>query len=1144
MVKRCLRRIVAAQLLVAFAVATPAAANLMSPASASGDADGPASPAPHDSERNGEQPAARSGCLLWLDATSIAPDDAGTPGSAAEKSQLRIWRDRSVHRRHASPPPEAAGGGPEVIGHLGATDGSPAAVRFDGRGTHLVAAGPRDGLTGWTLLAVVRPLANRGGFRAIASAAAVGRNDYVSGFNVDLGVNRSSRLDLVNVEGPGFVGLADVCSQSLDFGQGRVLAVVAEPGEEGVRVFLDGQFVGSRPHGGGLALVEQLVIGARWYDNTGRPPAASGFFEGDIAELRLFDRALGDRQRIDLETHLAEKHARFLAERVPLPASPLPERVPLATGRLFVPGFTITPLPIDLPNINVLAYRHDGTLVAGGYDGTVWLLADRDGDGLEETASEYFRSPMIKAVMGMAVTPPGDPRGEGVFVVSVGRVVFIPDADGDGRGDREQVIAEGWPAPQVSAGGVSDAMGAALAPDGSLFFGLGSADFTNAYLVDPAGNSRYDAGGERGTIQRISPDFSSRTTVCSGIRFPYGMACDASGQLFCTDQEGATWLPNGNPFDELHAIEAGRHYGFPPRHPRHLPHVIDEPSLFDFRPQHQSTCGLLFNEPVNGGPVFGPAWWQGSAIICGESRGRLFRVEIARTSDLATGGFLARGQTVGTLAMMPIDAAVSPRGDLVVACHSGDPDWGSGPAGRGRLFQIRYADPTLPQPRFAFVPSPGELRIVFDRPVPVELLKETRPGSRIVFGRSVSNGDAYEQFRPGYAVVALQETDSRHPLAIHGLQLSPDGQTLILATDPHHAAVPHALALAVGAAGHDRPATDRSIDFAYDLHGIVAEWRDASETIAWSGWLPCIDTTLARQLTAGSPDHDRLWQLVEQPGALRLTGLLDLHSMLRPEVQRDLELDHTLPEETITLSIGSRHTLQMAGQPAEPSLTITAAAATRDFEVSATTGPGFGLTCRWQTAEDVRPRILPLHRFLLPWARPLDEPREPRQPPVELAGGDWERGRQIFFGETAACSRCHALDGRGGWIGPDLSNLRQRDHRAVRRDIENPAAALNPEHLAHVLTLVDGRVVSGVVRPEGDQLLVGQIDGTVHRIAATDVEEMQPAAISIMPTGYGEKLGDEGMRDLLLFLTTSAAPPIPPAAACKGTPADEPAPLP
>ena len=43
--------------------------------------------------------------------------------------------------------------------------------------------------------------------------------------------------------------------------------------------------------------------------------------------------------------------------------------------------------------------------------------------------------------------------------------------------------------------------------------------------------------------------------------------------------------------------------------------MIDEPSVFDYGPQHQSTCGLNFNEPVNGGPIFGPARWAGDALV-------------------------------------------------------------------------------------------------------------------------------------------------------------------------------------------------------------------------------------------------------------------------------------------------------------------------------------------------------------------------------------------------------------------------------------------------------------------------------------------------------------------------------------------------
>ena len=54
--------------------------------------------------------------------------------------------------------------------------------------------------------------------------------------------------------------------------------------------------------------------------------------------------------------------------------------------------------------------------------------------------------------------------------------------------------------------------------------------------------------------------------------------------------------------------------------------MIDEPSVFDYGPQHQSTCGLIFNEPVERRPGVRPGRaGRGDAIVSGYSRGKLYR---------------------------------------------------------------------------------------------------------------------------------------------------------------------------------------------------------------------------------------------------------------------------------------------------------------------------------------------------------------------------------------------------------------------------------------------------------------------------------------------------------------------------------------
>ena len=336
--------------------------------------------------------------------------------------------------------------------------------------------------------------------------------------------------------------------------------------------------------------------------------------------------------------------------------------------------------------------------------------------------------------------------------------------------------------------------------------------------------------------------------MCTGIRFPVGMAFNSEGDLFATDQEGATWLPNGNPFDELLHIQPGRHYGFPPRHPKHLPDVIDEPSVFDYAPQHQSTCGLLFNEPVNGGPVFGPAFWRGNAIVCGESRGKLYRTQLAKTAA----GYVARNQVLASLTMLTIDACVSPQGDLVVTTHSGNPDWGSGPKGKGRLYKIRYAEKTLPQPVACWAAGPHEVRVAFDRALEPSLLREVAKNAAIEFGAYVGAGDRFEKIRPGYEAVQRQITQPRGKLAVTGVQVTADRRTLVLGTAGQSLAVNYGLnlpGLGRSSAGAGEVRQVDAIDLAYDLCGVQAEWQpDGPEARRWSGWLPHVDLAVCPRL--------------------------------------------------------------------------------------------------------------------------------------------------------------------------------------------------------------------------------------------------------------------------------------------------------
>ena len=80
--------------------------------------------------------------------------------------------------------------------------------------------------------------------------------------------------------------------------------------------------------------------------------------------------------------------------------------------------------------------------------------------------------------------------------------------------------------------------------------------------------------------------------------------------------------------------------------------------------------------------------------MAGESRGKIWRVRLVKTPH----GYVGKESLIACLNMLTTDVAISPRGELYVCCHSGPPDWGTGPKGEGRIFKITYTDPKAPQP--------------------------------------------------------------------------------------------------------------------------------------------------------------------------------------------------------------------------------------------------------------------------------------------------------------------------------------------------------------------------------------------------------------------------------------------------------------
>src|SRR5204862_2921802 len=85
-----------------------------------------------------------------------------------------------------------------------------------------------------------------------------------------------------------------------------------------------------------------------------------------------------------------------------------------------------------------------------------------------------------------------------------------------------------------------------------------------------------------------------------------------------------------------------------------------------------------------------------------------------------------------------------------------------------------------------------------------------------------------------------------------------------------------------------------------------------------------------------------------------------------------------------------------------------------------------------------------------------------------LSGRNFEQGRNLF-GETK-CFACHRFNNEGGGTGPDLTQVVTRfGARDLLESIIEPSKVISDQYAAIVVTLTDGRTISGrIVNLNGD----------------------------------------------------------------------------
>ncbi len=134
--------------------------------------------------------------------------------------------------------------------------------------------------------------------------------------------------------------------------------------------------------------------------------------------------------------------------------------------------------------------------------------------------------------------------------------------------------------------------------------------------------------------------------------------------------------------------------------------------------------------------------------------------------------------------------------------------------------------------------------------------------------------------------------------------------------------------------------------------------------------------------------------------------------------------------------------------------------------------------------------------------------------------GDVRRGQAVFNSQKAACFACHAIGYQGGKVGPDLTRISEvRSERDLLEAIIYPSASFVRSYEPMIVATKSGEDHSGVLRHDApDEVLLATGPTTEVRIPRSEISEMRPGAVSVMPQGLDEQLSRQELADLIAFL--------------------------
>jgi putative membrane-bound dehydrogenase-like protein len=158
------------------------------------------------------------------------------------------------------------------------------------------------------------------------------------------------------------------------------------------------------------------------------------------------------------------------------------------------------------------------------------------------------------------------------------------------------------------------------------------------------------------------------------------------------------------------------------------------------------------------------------------------------------------------------------------------------------------------------------------------------------------------------------------------------------------------------------------------------------------------------------------------------------------------------------------------------------------------------------------------------WGELRDSPAEKRKfmaelktklTPAALAAADKSAGRVVF---NTACASCHTLYGYGGQVGPDLTGSGRDNLDYLLENSVDPSAVVNADFRMTIVDLKDDRTLNALITAQTDRTITLKTQTETMTLDRSEIERIQPSALSLMPEGLLEGLTETQVRDLIAYL--------------------------